>query len=72
MTFWSRKDQNWTPNWTPFCDLIMREIEGHFKRIKAPKKSTCKIPKNWIRKIDYKQRIVIRFQITQTNIQTNE
>ena len=52
MTFWSRKDQNWTPNWTPFCDLTMREIEGHFKRIKALKKSPFKIPKNWIRKID--------------------
>jgi hypothetical protein len=30
VTFWSKKDQNWTPNWTPNYRLKMSEIEGHF------------------------------------------
>ena len=52
MTFWSKKDQNWTPNWTPVCDLKMQEIEGYFLADKSAKKESPKIPINWIRKID--------------------
>jgi hypothetical protein len=42
VTFWSKKDQNWTPNWTPFCDQTMREIDGHFLADKSAKKESLK------------------------------